>query len=566
MIRYLGIHRLAVIDALEVEFRPGLNVLTGETGAGKSIVVGAIGLLTGRARPILTWSGLARRALLCRRSSRHRMARKCRFGATSRDTGAVGRSSMVWLTSNAHLREVTRHLVDLHGQHDHQLLLEPRYQLGLLDHFGELIEQRDAARDAFDAWQHAHGELQRLETASRTTADRREFAQFQLAEIDAAGPVAGEDVELEGTRRKLANAERLHRVTRDAYERLYEGDHAILGELGAVWRSLDELIELDPEFEAHAVARAEVEPRLEDLAFALRSYGADLEVSPAKLEETEARLAILDRLKKKHGGDLSAVLAGQEALRLELGELESSTARLEELACVAAGCRADYVARARVLSTARRAVAPEFGGRLEEILGELAMPEARCEFRFDAIDDESKWQADGVDAGELFLSANPGEAVRPLALVASGGELSRIMLGLKTMAATDEMGRTLVFDEVDAGIGGEVANVVGSRLRELGTRFQVLCITHLPQIASAAGTQFHVSKAVRDGRSVTLVRRLDREERTDEIARMIGGNLSTRELRASARTMLARAGHGDEESAKVKRSLAKAKAKGESVG
>ena len=556
MIRYLGIERFAVIDSLEVEFRPGLNVLTGETGAGKSILVSAIALLTGaRAYPELVRTG-EDSALV-----------QAIFEASDgseitirRDVLRQGRSRAFVdgvLASNAHLRRVTRRLVDLHGQHEHQRLLEPRYQIGLLDAFGRLGRQRQATAESYAAWREAREELRRLERDAASAADRREYLTFQVSEIEAAAPRAGEDAELEARRRTLASAERLQSLCADAYERLYEGDRAVLGELGLVWRSVDELVDIDPSLHALTAARAEVQSSLEDLAFTLRSYGSGLDVAPVALEETEARLATLERLKKKHGGDLASVLARHDSLRREFDALHDARERLDAATLNVAACRSRYVERSSELSRSRRDIAPELTGRLQDVLAELAMPAARCEFRFEASVDESRWQEDGLDVGELLLSANPGESVRPLAKVASGGELSRLTLGLKSMATTDEPGRTLVFDEVDAGIGGEVANVVGRRLRELGERFQVLCITHLPQIASAGDTQFQVVKSVEQGRTVTRVRRLDEGERAAEIARMIGGDRSTSEMTASARRMLQRDRNAAERPGESERAKAK---------
>ena len=556
MIRYLGIQRLAVIDSLEVELDSGLTVLTGETGAGKSIVVGAIALLTGaRAYPGLVRTGEKSAVVqaVFERPDGTEVSLRRELTAQGRSRAFVDGA----LTPLAVLKQTTQELVDLHGQHDHQLLLESRHQLELMDAFGGHAAMRATVRESFGAFTQVRASLERMRERSRTAADRLEFLQFQLAEIAKVGPQRGEDEALAVSRRVLANAERLRELCTETYERLYEGDSAVLAELGAVWRGVGELAELDPSFEPYLAAREEIGSSLEDMAFDLRTYGDALDSSPAKLEEVEARLAALERLKHRHGGTLDGVLSRRAELQGELDGVVHSSDELERLTQACQTRRDDYVGAARTLSEARRAAAEPLARRLEQSLEELAMRGARCAFRFaDTTDDESQWSPSGIDAGELLLSANPGEELRPLSRVASGGELSRIMLALKTIASTDAPGKTLVFDEVDAGIGGEVANIVARRLRRLGRRFQVLCITHLPQIAAAGSTHLSVSKTVEQERTVTRIRRLDDRGRTEEISRMIAGDTDSRGLRRSARELLDAMGESD---AKDESETAKAK-------
>jgi DNA repair protein RecN (Recombination protein N) len=281
-----------------------------------------------------------------------------------------------------------------------------------------------------------------------------------------------------------------------------------------------------------------VKSQLEDTAFFLRSYAAGIDASPARLQEIEDRLALLERLKKKHGPTLQDVIARAEVLRRELHDLQHSTDRAAELDRALDAARQAYLGAARVLSDRRRAVAETFGRMLEKALGDLAMPRTRCEVRLAPAQSEEDWTDRGLETGEFYLSPNPGEELRPLARIVSGGELSRIMLALKTLASTDAPGKTLVFDEVDAGIGGAVADVVGNRLQRLGGRFQVLCITHLPQIAAHASTHFRITKRVKGGRTITDVARLDGVEREQELARMIAGSETSAAVMASAREML----------------------------
>ena len=554
MLRFLSIRHLAVIDRLELEFDPGLTVLTGETGAGKSILVGAIGLLVGgRASADIVRTGedtATVEAVFERPDGTELIVR--------RDVSAQGRSRAMVdgsLSSGAALREVTAGLVDLHGQHEHQLLLDPSTHLELLDEFAGASGARQAVADAFGDWQRIHTERERILTLQKESAARSEFIAFQLAEIDRVGPKAGEDEELAGTRQVLSNADRLHRLCAEAYDALYEGEHAALPALSVVWRKVAELAAIDDRFNPHLAARDALKPHLDDLAYFLRSYAAGIDASPARLQEVEDRLALLERLKKKHGPTLDQVIARADQLRRELREMESSAAALGDLDARLASSRVEYLRRAEELGTRRRSAAREFSRALERSLGELAMGQTRCDVRFLPAETEAQWTERGVEDGEFYISPNPGEDLRPLARVASGGELSRIMLALKTLASTDAPGKTLIFDEVDAGIGGAVADVVGHRLQRLADRFQVVCITHLPQIAAYGLSHYRIAKAVKQGRTMTEVVRLAAPEREEELARMIGGSDVSAAVRASARELLA---------LRAPRAKGEAKTKGES--
>ncbi len=337
----------------------------------------------------------------------------------------------------------------------------------------------------------------------------------------------------------LANADKLQRLCAEAYDSLYEGDQAALPALGNVWKKLGDLAALDGRFGPYLDARTSVKSQLEDLAFFLRSYASSIDASPARLQDVEDRLALLERLKKKHGPSLDDVRRKGEALRRELHEIEHATERAAELDAALGRTRDDYLQAASALSAKRRSAALRFSRALEKSLVELAMNRTRCEVRFHDADGEAQWSERGTEEGEFYISPNPGEDVKPLARIASGGELSRIMLALKTLASTDAPGKTLIFDEVDAGIGGAVADVVGGRLQRLGRRFQVLCITHLPQIAAYGSTHYHIVKNVRGGRTLTEVARVSGTDREEELARMIGGAEVSPTVRASAREMLA---------------------------
>ena len=575
MLRFLRIRHLAVIDSVEVEFDPGLNVLTGETGAGKSILVEAVGLLLGgRAASDLVRTGedAASIEAIFESGGEELIVR--------REITAQGRSRAYvngTLATAGALRELSSRLVELHGQHEHQTLLDPSTHLDVLDSVGALDRLLVPAAAAFDAMRASEEELARLRAAVRDRDARQDLVTFQLGELDRANlkPLApgepGEDAELAALRQVLASAERVERLCAEGYASLYESDDAILAGLSGVWRRVAELAALDPQFQPYLDARDGIKSQLEDLAAFLRSYAAAIEASPARLQQVEERLALLERLKRKYGPTLADVVARRDALRRELGDLSSGEDRIAGLERDAATARARFLDAAGALSQARRRVAQTFSQRLETALGELAMDRTRFEVRFSDSVPESAWSARGIDAAEFFVSPNPGEELRPLARIVSGGELSRVMLAIKTLTATSRLGFSdaddrppsasapgLIFDEVDAGIGGRVADVVARKLRTLGSAFQVLCITHLPQIAAHADTHFEIEKRVEGGRTRTTVRRLNDAGRVDELARMLGGDTITDGLRRTAREMLV-SRHADREPAAASGIEAKAK-------
>jgi len=551
MLRFLGIKRLAVIDAVEVEFGPGLNVLTGETGAGKSILVEAVGLLLGgRASGDLVRTGeeTATIEAIFESGGEELLIR--------REITAQGRSRAYIngeLATAGALKELSSRLIELHGQHEHHTLLDPATHLDVVDTFGRLGRLTEPVARAFDRWRAVADELSRARRAVAERDARQELVAFQLAELDRAALVsADEDVTLAATRQVLANAERVERLCEEGYALLYESDRAVLSSLGQVWRRVAELAAVDPRFQPHLDARDGVKSQLEDLALFLRRYADGIEASPEKLQQAEERLALLERLKRKYGPTLAACLAKRDALRRELDGLEGGDQRVAELTRNHASARDAYLAAAQALSAERQRVAASFARGMEALAGDLAMERTRFEVRFGPPLAEDAWSPRGIDAAEFFVSPNPGEDLKPLARIVSGGELSRLMLAIKSLTATSRAGWTdaadrppsgvapgLIFDEVDAGIGGRVAEVVGRKLRALGSAFQVLCITHLPQIAACADTHFAIEKRVERGRTRTSVVRLDADGRVDELGRMLGGATVTEGLRASAREMLA---------------------------
>ena len=545
MIRFLGIRDLAIVDTLECEFEPGFNVLTGETGAGKSIIVGAIGLLVGERGS----SGAVR-------TGADRAVVQAAFETTAggetivrREVAAAGRGRIFiddTLALATTLRKLGRRLLDLHGQHAHQALLDPRTHLALLDAYGGDEASVGTVADRYEVWRAARAHLVEAERGAREQAERTEALAFALAEIERISPEAGEDERLRIERTRLANAERLEALAGGAYGLLYERDDSIVSALSTVWRQVEELATLDPSFIPYLEARTSVEPALDELARALRSCAADVEASPQRLAEVESRLAEIERLAKRHGGSLAAVLDRRRDIADELDGTADDAARLASLVAAVDEARDAYLAAAATLSTRRTEWAAALAPALARELHALAIPDGRFDARLDRGLDETHWGASGTDSAELFFSANPGEDLRPLSKIASGGELSRVMLALKTLATVDDRGKTLVFDEVDAGIGGDAAYRVGERLRRLGERFQVLCVTHSPQLAAHATTHFHVSKEVAGGRTRTRIDRLSDAGRVAELTRLMTGR-SGGAARAGAAELLAQAGAKDED-------------------
>jgi DNA repair protein RecN (Recombination protein N) len=545
MLRLLRIEHLAVIEAVQVEFEPGLNVLTGETGAGKSMLVEAVGLLMG---------GRASADLI--RTGEQAASVQAEFDEliVRRDVTAQGRSRAFvndTLVTAASLADQTSPLVELHGQHEHQTLLDPQSHLLLLDEFAGLAAARERVADAFRDWKRLQTEFDAFQMDEREKAARLDLLKFQVGELDKAKLRAGEDEELETARRVLGSADRLQRLSSEAYAALYDSDEAALARLATVWKRVAELAEVDRSFQPHLDARDAIKSQLDDLAQMLRSYGESIDASPGRLQEVEDRLALVERLKRKYGPALADVIAKKDALSRQLDALEHADERRAGLEAETQAAKDEFLRRARALSRKRRDASKQFGARIQALLGELAMGRTEFEVRFDAEPAEGAWSDTGIDVAECYLSANVGEDPRPLARIASGGELSRVMLAIRTLAAAGAPGKTLIFDEIDSGIGGRVADVVGKNLRGIGESFQVLCITHLPQIAAAGHVHFHISKTVANGRTHTRVARLNESERVEELARMIGGAAPTDASRAAARELLGGRGES-EQNAKAK--------------
>jgi DNA repair protein RecN (Recombination protein N) len=556
VIRYLSIRNLAVIESVSVDFEQSFNVLTGETGAGKSILVEAVGLLLGgRATPDLIRTGeeLATVEAVFENEGGEELIVRREITSQGRSRAFINGA----LATAGALKDISNRLVELHGQHEHQQLLDPAQHLGLLDGWAGLIEARERVAATFARVQQLRQQIDRLRMDDRERAARLELVEFQLGELQKAALEPGEDDELAAQRQILRSADLIRRLCDEGYGELYDGEHAALAALVRVWKRVGELAAIDPRFAPYLDARDGIKAQLEDLAFEMREAGERIDTAPGRLQQVEDRLALLERLKRKHGPGLAEVIARRDGLAAEHAALTGGHSSLSDLEAQLSDASVRYLDHARSLSQQRRRAAERFDRAMESELAGLAMERARFETRLATDDSPERWTDAGVDGGEFFLSPNPGEDLRPLARIVSGGELSRVMLALKTLSAmgSAQTGKTLIFDEVDAGIGGRVASVVGQKLAGLGDMFQVLCITHLPQIAASGRSHFLIEKRLAGRRTATRVSRLEGEGRVAEIARMMGGTAAGEQAMAGARELLA----GTEAKAKHR-----AKAKGES--
>lgn len=555
MIRYLTIRNLAVIESVAVDFEHSFNALTGETGAGKSILVEAVGLLLGgRAAQDLIRTGedVATVEAVFETEDGSELIVRREITSQGRSRAFINGA----LATAAALKDLSNRLVELHGQHEHQQLLDPTQHLALLDAWAGLDAAGQSVAAAFAAVRGLREQLDRLRMDDRERAARLDLIEFQLNELQKANLQAGEDDTLTAERQLLRSADTIQRLCGESYTELYEGEQAALVALGRIWKRVGELASIDPRFAPYLDARDGIKAQLEDLAFTLRDFADGIDASPQRLQHVEDRLALIERLERKHGGTLEEAIARRDRLAAEHTALTGGQSSVADIEQQLAAAGAAFLKAARSLSASRHAAAPRFSRQIESELAELAMERTTFEVRLTSAEAEGQWTQAGIDTGEFFLSPNVGEDVRPLARIVSGGELSRLMLALKTIAAlaaeasaraddrTQQRSftKTLIFDEVDAGIGGRVATVVGQKLASLGDRFQVLCITHLPQIAACGQTHFLIEKTIQGRRTVTSVTRLDAEARVAELARMMGGAAAGEKALESARELLDKTG------------------------
>lgn len=546
MLLELRVENYAVIDNVAVEFAPGLNLLTGETGAGKSILIDALALLLGdkaSADAVRHGTGKAVVAAVFESESKALDSVLEENGIDHdeeqlilrREISASGKGR-VFVNNQpatvAVLRQLAPHLAVIHAQNEAVLAFEAAARLELLDSFAG--SEIAAVSESFTAWTVARNRINELERDEQDRVRLLDLWSFQRKEISSASLHTGEDAKLEAEKRLLANSERILAAAMGANDALYEGNVSASALIRSAARQLEELARIDEKFREQLAQLDSARITVEDIGQTLRDYAEDIEASPERLAEVEDRLAALDRLKRKYGPSLEEVMAMGEELERKLNEMENKDEALRKLRAELAKAAERYLQVARGLSRLRYEAAKKLEKQVESEVNELAM-KAKFKVEVSGGDEEVKWSAKGFDAVQYLISANPGEPLGPVDEIASGGELSRVMLALKTTIEAGMPGRTrqhaakgggqrtLVFDEIDSGIGGRAAEAVGKKLKQLAATKQVLCITHLPQIASFADQHFLIEKKESGGRSRTSVRQLDSEERTRELARMISG-------------------------------------------
>jgi DNA repair protein RecN (Recombination protein N) len=531
----LRIKNLALVEDLEWNLQPGFTAITGETGAGKSIIIGALNLLLGeRADKSLIRTGAEACTVEAIFASDNFSALNRRLedsGVEPGDGELLVKRSFSLSGSNrqfvngspatlALLKSIGDELVDLHGPHDHQSLLSPDRQLALLDGFAHaeraLLEYQESFR-------HLHkliGEAESLRTAESAREQELELFRHQFAEISAAQLQPNDEEEIYSRYRLATNSQRLIELAGGIARQLAESDEAVLNRLAETQRLLRELEKIDPSMAETSQAHATAVVELTEIARSLSRYGEGLDLDPAQLAQLEQRVTLLETLKRKYGGSLAEVIAFGERAKERMQKIEGREAELERLVCEIKAARSVLTRAGAALRKARATAAPKLAGSVRQNLADLGFRQSEFEVNL-LLNDEPK--LNGTESVELLFSPNPGEPLKPLRLIASSGEISRLMLAIKSSLAMQDAIPLLIFDEIDANVGGEIANAVGAKMRTLADRHQVLCITHLPQVAAAATTHFVVTKEVVQGRTFSGLREVKGKARQEEIARMLGG-------------------------------------------
>ncbi|MBI5969089.1 MAG: DNA repair protein RecN [Deltaproteobacteria bacterium] len=560
MLTELNIKNFAIIDQLHVEFGPGFNALTGETGAGKSILVDAINLLLGsRASAEMIRTGQEETSVEAfftleeeeELKVLNRLALEKSGGLLIRRLIHHSGKSRAFLSGNSitlhMLEELGEELVNIYGQHEHHQFLDPLRHIDIVDRSGNLLPLRQAFQEFYTQWLKCTSDMVELTAKQKQRADRMELLAFQSKEIARANLKVGEDEELLSERARLIHAEKLHSIAHQGTEVLYGESGSVVERLKSTLQRLREGMKIDPALGPLGTSIESALFQAEDVASSLRAYGEKIHFDPRRLEAIESRLDELNKLKRKYGPSIAEVLTFKERIDEERKGLESLEDKIADLKKTTANLHAQALASARELSHQRKKVAQDLQEKVETELLTLGMKKVRLgvQIETDYLEKPAEGQESaprlnekGIDRVQFLISPNPGEELKPLVRIASGGELSRIMLAMKRIFAEETWVRTLIFDEVDAGIGGGTAEVVGRKLKEISKRHQVFCITHLPQIASFADAHYKVSKKIHGERTFVEVKRLNEEDRLQEVARMLGGLKITGKTLDHAREML----------------------------
>jgi len=557
MLVELHVTNFALIDRLDLTFGAGLNILTGETGAGKSIIIDALGLaLGGRAGADLVRTGSSKATVEAifdlthaPEEVRRRLADAGLDGEdeeemllVTRELARAGGKSQCRINGRlmpvAVLKEIAEGLVDVHGQHEHQSLLAADRHIDILDNWGgkDALALRQSVAARFGEASALKREREKLQTDARERARMLDLYRFQQEELASASLQPGEEDELNANRSRLANSEKLSAAAADAYATLSGAERGAgaLDALNAALAAVEHVAALDENLSPLAETLQSAVSYAEDAARELRVYQESVEFNPERLEEIEARLDLIRTLKRKYGETLEEIIAYGAELAGKLDALENSEAREEELTAAIVEAEGELNAAAARLTKARRKASENFAAGIARELADLGMAATQFEVSIEVQPVTSK----GADKVEFLLSPNPGEPLRPLAKIASGGEMSRIMLAMKSVLARTGAIPTMIFDEIDVGVGGRTAQTIGDKLEALAREAQIMCITHLPQIASRAGAHFFIEKQVHEGRTTVSVAPLDAEGRIEEIARMLGGSRRSEAVVQHAREML----------------------------
>jgi DNA repair protein RecN (Recombination protein N) len=538
----LRLENFAVVENVAVEFGPGLNLLTGETGAGKSMLIDALALLLGaKASPDVVRFG-AERAVVAAVFEVESDAEKAvskileENGMDADDAGLILRREIstkgrVFVNNQpatvALLKQLAPHIASIHAQNESLVSFDAGVRLELLDQFSGV--QLEAVQQAFEQWKQIKSRIEELQQGEQERLRLVDLWAFQKREIEDAKFHPGEDELLEAQKRVLSNAEKIYSAAMHAFDLLYEGAASTSASLRSAQKHIEELIRYEPKFQEGLASLESARISIEDVGASLRDYAGAIESSPERLAEIEDRLAVLDRVKRKYGPRLEDVIKLGEEVTRKLSEIENKDEILKQLNSDLGAAAEDYLQSARLISKKRYEAAKKLSKLVEAEINQLAM---KSQFRIElgGTDEENSWTSSGFDQAEYLISTNPGEPQHPLEQIASGGELSRVMLALKasvesgsTKKRSAAAQRTLVFDEIDTGIGGRAAEAVGKKLKELARAHQIICVTHLPQIATFADHHYLISKKEVSGRTRTSVSEIKGEERTEEIARMLSG-------------------------------------------
>ncbi len=561
MLHQLCISNFAIIKHLEITLRPGLNILSGETGAGKSIIINAMNLiLGGRASADLIRSGCKEATVEALFSFPENQVLKemlKEFGLTfegelliKRTIFREGRNKVFINGAMATLQMLSRlgsSLISISGQHEHQLLLKPENHLYLLDDFGGLSPERSELGDMYRRHQSFKDKIRDMEKEIQETGEKQDLSLFQIQEIEGAGLLPGEDELLSQEKSRLQNAEELLEIATEAYQTLYERHDAVLSSVSQCAKRLDRGAEIDHRLGSIRNALEEIEVKLEDASISLRDFQKTIHMDPDRLEGVLERIEQINRLKRKYGPTLQDIKEFRDGLATRMYDLDEKRKGLGELEKQRGILEARLTDMAMELSKKRKKTGKILEKAIENEIQQLNMPGTKFQVSFSEEAHDQKGLdmpeierigADGIDQVEFMICPNVGEELRPLAKIASGGELSRLMLAVKTILARTGSIETVIFDEVDSGIGGGTAEVVGNKLLSLAEYHQILCITHLPQIASQGKTHFLVIKEIVNARTQARISELDPESRVQEIARLLGGREITPSAVAHAREML----------------------------